>query len=139
MADKKIYEELNKDYEYWDEDGIIFDELFDNENDSKRYVVCGRLGLWWGNPTGYKEKVFNSLKEALLSVCDGMGDLTVIEGAYGRLYAKYSHHDGVDYLQIRELTELGEEMLDNWYDVGTILKRKGATRNVKYLKNYGGV
>ena len=120
------------------ENEIIFDELFNNEYEHKSYILTGDIGLWDGIRKGvHHPSVFNSIKEAILTANDGFyGYISVSEEKYGKLFVNICHHDGNNSLEIRELTPLGEEMHNNYKDVREILKRKGATKNVKYLKNY---
>lgn len=134
--DKIIYDEL--DFEDYDQDMIIFDELFDNRDENKSYILTGDIGLWDGvRKNVHHPSVFTSLKSAILTANDGFdGYITVSEGKYGKLFVNISHHDGYNTLEIRELTKIGEEMHNNYKEVGSILRNKKATRNVKYLKNY---
>lgn len=128
------------DYEDYDESNIIFDELFDNEYEEKYYILTGDIGLWDGIRKGvHHPDVFKSLKDAILVANDGFnGYITITEGKYGKLFVDICHHDGNNHLEIRELTKLGEQMHNSYKDVRSIVNRKGATRNVKYLKNYHG-
>lgn len=136
--EKIIYEDLM--FEDYDEQGIIFDELFDNSYENKSYILTGDIGLWDGvRKDVHHPSVFNSLKDAVLTANDGFnGYITVSEGKYGRLFVDICHHDGNNHLEIRELTKIGEDMNNNYKEVGQILKRKDATKNVKFLKHYGG-
>lgn len=140
--DKMLYDELDvyEQYEYdWESTDFVFEDLFDVGKD-KRFVVCGRVGLWDGERTGYLPKSFFSIKEAILNANNGFnGYIKVYEGKYGRLYLDINHHDGNNHLEIRELTRLGEDLEDLCYDMDDILNRKGATRNVKFFKRYLGV
>ena len=131
-----IYDELN--FEDFDEQCIIFDELFDNEHEQKLYVITGDIGLWDGVRKGVHHPIiFNSIKDAILTANDGFnGYIKVTEGKYGKLQLHICHHDGNNYLEIKELTKIGEEMANEYRTVQDILKRKGATKNVRFLKNH---
>lgn len=133
---KKIFDELA--FNDYDESEMVFDDLFNNENENNLYILTGDIGLWNGVRKGvHHPSVFRSLKDAIYMANDGFnGYITVSEGKYGKLYVDICHHDGSNHLEIRELTALGEEMHNNYRDVGTILKRKGATRNVQFMKRY---
>lgn len=114
------------------------DYLFNNEGECKSYILGGEVGRWDGRRKACYHKVVGSLKEAYFASVESWGECSVrvVEEPYGRLFIEVSHHDGFNRLEIRELTDLGEEMDSNWKDVVTILNRKGATRNVKYTKRY---
>ena len=133
---KIIYDEI--DFKDFDEEGIIFDELFNNSYEQKKYIITGDIGLWDGvRKNVHNPSVFNSLKDAILTANDGFyGYITVSEGSYGKLLVDISHHDGHNSLEIKELSKIGEQMYNENKSVCEILKRKDATRNVKFLKNY---
>ena len=132
MAEKILYDETVE----FDNDEY-FEDLFNNGYANHLYVVGGIIGLWDGKRKGYSTKVFNSIYDAIIACNDGFdGYIRVSEKNYGRLYVHINHHDGNNYLEIRELTRKGEEMHNNYCDVGDILERKGATRNVKFSKRF---
>lgn len=137
IFDEERYFERNL-VEFIDEE---IDLLFNNENENKMYILGGEIQRWDGKRKACYHKPLYSLKEAIIASMESWGDCTirVVEEAYGRLYVEVSHHDGFNRLEIRELTDLGEEMDSYWKDVATILNRKGATKNVKYSKRYGGI
>ena len=113
--------------------------LFNNESAGKRYIVAGSIGLWDGKRYGYSTKIANSIKEAILNATDGFGMsyIRVEEEKYGRLSLTISHHDGTNFVEIREVTKLGEDILANNYDdIDSIINKKGTTRNVKFYKRY---
>lgn len=115
------------------------DDLFNNEYANKKYIITGSIGLWDGIRQGYSPKIANSIKEAIYNATDGFGMcyITVAEEKYGKLIIDISHHDGNNHLEIREVTNLGEQLLNqNYNNVDAIINRKGATRNVKFFKRY---
>ena len=120
---------------YCEED---FNLLFDNKDMLRKYTVHGYQDLWDGKYEGHIPRLFDSIKEAIFACEEGFGhSYTVIyEENYGRLYCRVIHHDSVrggNLNEIRELTKLGIELYYDYdYDVGKLLDRKGATRNVKY-------
>ena len=132
-----IYEETA--FADYDEREIVFDELFNNSYENKSYVLTGDIGLWDGvRKDVHHPKIFSSIADAIIIANDGFdGYVTVSEGNYGKLFVDICHHDGNNHLEIRELTKIGEEMDNNYKDVGEILKRKGATRNIRFLKRRG--
>lgn len=131
----------DKDYEDNELMAEDFNDLFDNEHENKKYVVSGYLDLWDGIHYGHMPKVYCSLKDAIIGCEDGFGicNSEVIEEKYGKLYVITHHHDsnrGGNRQEIRELSKLGESMYDYGHSVENILNRKGATKNVKFCKNY---
>lgn len=140
--EKEQFEEENGyNYDWVEESCIEFDSLFDNEHENKRYVVTGYLDLWDGIHKGHLTRVYYSLKEAIINCEVGFGCCRseVVEEKYGRLYVITHHHDSIrggNKMEIKELSKLGEILYDCDYPVEDILNRKGATRNVKYSKNY---
>lgn len=124
---------------------VLYDELgeeslFDSLNDfdtTGKYVVSGTVGLWDGKREAYLPMVFNSIEDAIVKCNDGFnGYVSVEEKNYDRLFVEIAHHDGHNILEIRELTKLGEELTNNYMDIGEVIERKGATRNVNFTKNY---
>lgn len=130
-----IFDELDDEFEDYTYEDLV--NLFDNSYANHLYVVSGDVGLWEGRRNGYCPRVATSIQEAINFATDGWGIcyLKIFEENYGRLYVRVAHHDGVNNLEIRELTAKGEDLL-LISDVGTVLNRAGATRNVKYTKRY---
>lgn len=110
-----------------------FNNLFDNTFENREYVITGVLGLWDGKYKTYSSHVYHSLKDALLATTEDC--IVVKEGKYGRLLVDSYHHDGVNKFEIKELTSKGSEMMNNNYSKD-ICQVHGATRNVKFVKNY---
>lgn len=130
---KIIYNEL--DYEDVLEGEDTFHHLFDDPDQDKQYVVQGTLGLWDGKHYVYSNRVHSNLKDTIYSL--GGGYIKVYEEKYGRLYVDICHHDGVNVFEIKELSSLGQRLLENGYNKN-IFNRKGATRNVNFIKSSGG-
>lgn len=132
-----IYEDLQ--FDDYDEQCIIFDELFNNEWEEKLYIITGDIGLWDGvRKDVHHPHIFKSLKDAILTANDDFdGYITVSEGKYGKLWIDICHHDGNNHLEVREITNVGRRMITKQKTVSDIINRKGATKNVKFLKNYG--
>lgn len=128
---KLLFDELSFENE---EHYIIEEEcevLFDNSYQDKEYVICGTLGLWDGNYEVHSDKVFDSIYDAICE-CWTEGYIKVYEGKYGKLIVKELHHDGTNVFEIKELTPLGSELLNNYCE--NIFKRKGATKNARFTK-----
>ena len=139
--EKEQFEEENGyTYDWVEESHIEFDSLFNNKNDQKKYVVTGSVGCWDGTrPNAYMDKVYNSISEAIMDCYSQYSQvwMEVYEENYGKLSFHLCHHDANDWLEVKEVTKLGCKLLDEKsYNVGRLLKRKGTTRNVKYIKNY---
>lgn len=142
-----IYDELD---EQWNIDGYKeneygelwylddeFDSLFNNKASKQKYIVNGTLDLWDGNVDVESVKAYDSIKEAIQSTMDsGICYLQVYEAKYGKLYVDVIHHDGRNHFEIRELTKIGNQLLNQYNYNGNIHKRKDATRNVKFLRRY---
>ena len=135
---KTIY----SDYEFEDtiEAEIEFDSLFNNEWECKGYVVFGDIGLWDGPVENFNyPNAYDSIKSAILVANrDFGGYIEVKEGKYGKMFLTIGHHDGTNYLEIKELSELGMRLLEKNYSIKRILKRKGTTKNIRYCKTYLG-
>lgn len=130
---KMLYDELD---ERFDDDDI---SIFNNWFDKQQYVVCGTAQTWLGRGSGYMPYVYDSVAEAIGRTADDWGIcyVKIYEEKYGKLCFDISHHDGYNEFEIREITDLGKEILNNTFnDVGSIINRKGATRNVKWCKRH---
>ena len=115
------------------------DNLFNNDYENKSYILTGSIGLWDGVRRGHSHIKYNSIKEAIYGATNGFGMcyITITEKKYGRLFIDVCHHDGNNHLEIREVTALGEDVLNRHNDnIDMIVNRKGATKNIKFLKNY---
>lgn len=140
----KIFDELD---DRWNEEGYDpendidinteFDLLFNDEDEGNNYIVTGTHQLWHGTYEGHSPRVYNSIKDAIIDSEDGFGICytQVFEGNYGKLTFNTIHHDGTNHLEIKQLTGLGEQLyFEKDYEVGSLLKRKGATKNIRFLK-----
>ena len=111
------------------------DNLFNNDYEDKSYILTGSIGLWDGVRRGHSHIKYNSIKEAIYGATDGFGMcyITITEKKYGRLFIDVCHHDGNNHLEIREVTALGEDVLNRHNDnIDMIVNRKGATKNIKF-------
>lgn len=136
MNEKIIFDEL--EFENYNEIECELDSLFNNEYQCKYYIVTGSIGLWDGIREGaYLPCAYDSILSAITASNRGFnGYITISEGKYGKLLLDICHHDGNNHLEIKELSKLGIEMYNNNIDIGSILKRKGTTKNIKFIKNY---
>ncbi len=136
MTEKIIFDELN--FDDYEEMELEMDALFNNEYECKYYIVCGDIGLWDGvRPDAYLPCAYDSILSAITASNRGFnGYITVSEGNYGKLLLHICHHDGNNYLEIKELSKLGEEMYNNGKDIDIILNKKGATKNIRFTKKY---
>lgn len=121
---------------------LIEDEinnLFNNEYENKKYILQGSIGLWDGTRRVYSYNIYNSIKDAIYEASNDFGlcHITIIEEKYGKLLIEIMHHDGINRLEIKEVTKLGNKILDKHYnDVSFIVNKKGTTKNINFSKNY---
>ena len=136
--EKIIYDSLCEIFEDEFDRECYFEDKFQNNQDGKTYIITGNVGLWDGvRENVHHPNFFDSIAEAIITANDGFdGDITVSEGKYGKLFIDISHHDGSNHLEVRELTNLGEEMMCNYASVQEVINRKGATKNVKFCSRY---
>lgn len=130
-----LFDELDEnfdDYDYYD-----LENMFDNSYAKKQYILHGKIGLWDGVRYGYAPDSYKSIIEAINKATDGFGAcyLRIVEENYGRLFVEVCHHDGNNRLEVRELTDMGEELLYS-QGIDAVVNRKGATRNVKFTRRY---
>lgn len=133
-----LWDDLELEFDDYEEEQLIFEDMFDNGWENKKYIVTGDIGLWDGVRKGvYIPRIFHSIIEAIYACNnDFNGYVKVVEENYGKMKVYINHHDGNNDLEIRELTKLGNEMWNNCYDIASIINKKGATKNIRYVKNY---
>lgn len=84
-------DEARNNYEC-DIDNIKYSSILKN----RKFLVVGKLGLWWGNPTIMPE-IFDSLPDALERIAEDE-----LEADYDEtcIYASATHHDGRNSFRI---------------------------------------
>ena len=135
----EVNERLNADLDY------TLNELFAYFGD-KRVLFTGTVGRWNGRCPGGKVGEFQDLLYDLLRDCD---EVTFYEER-GRLYVKGVHHDGSNTMEVRSLTEAGENAWEDW-DYGErfndlseqqmherLLKSRRYTKAPQFTKNVWG-
>lgn len=143
---KVLFDDLDENFD----DIECIDEIFDNSQAKEQYVVCGYAERWdrhgKKNTAGWMPYVFTSVAEAISRTASDYGICytKITEEKYGRLKFEISHHDGHCDMEIREVTKKGNEIYNREYheDIAAekIVKQKGATRNVKWVKRMlGGI
>lgn len=119
---------------------ILFNSEYDNEldyefiledleekNNYNTFIICGYAESWDRRGSGYYEETFINVSAAINKALDvGMCFLTIIKEG-NKLLLNISHHDGSNALEIRKLTQKGEEMDNNYYCVGEILNQENTT------------
>lgn len=97
---------------------------------SGNIIAIADCGLWYGRKTGCKV-MGNNLNEVLTYFnCDYANIYATKRGVYGEFY----HHDGVHYVEFRELKNSN---ISSAYDVNFDLsKRRSITRHTKNLSPY---
>lgn len=143
MDAKFLYDELD---EKWDERGYCketdsdleteFNILFDDKNQNRKYVVRGTIELWTGTYNHSNNRVYTSLKDAIIDSQYGFGICytRVFEGEHGKLFFETIHHDGTNQQEILELSDIGVKLHDKGWSAGRLVSRKDATRNVRLVK-----
>lgn len=135
LSEEELYEraaDLNAEY--------FFDETDYNLRNAEVYapiLVIADLGLWNGRRSGYKEMICSNVGEAVRRACDldlSSGEVYVDE--LGDLCITQPHHDGINYLLLREwkenATEAAKKNLRNKIYYGTAT-RKDITRCTRRL------
>jgi hypothetical protein len=113
--------EDSNDYWYWVSDRIqcdydcFFDNLKHSKADSECYIITFSLGLWNSNPTGYIQKVFTNLGDAIKAALESSRDYLDYEVKFlnGAIQVCGAHHDGRNYFTIRQLSCLGKKWFDD--------------------------
>lgn len=108
--DQEVWDEIYELQQLdWDDEKSRLDEVF---NDWKgRFIAVGTCGLWHGNyKGGFLFKDFDDLARQLFKDCEYFK----FWDENGHLYVECSHHDGTHSVEIKQLTDKGEEYYDNW-------------------------
>ena len=115
IPDNEIFNEMDfMDYIEWGELVKDFNDFLEN-----RTLVCtGSVGLWTGQHEGGTIiEDFEDMRK-LWNDCDYVH----IYDKNGHLYIKCSHHDGINYYELRELTQKGLDLYERhnlWGDEWT--------------------
>ena len=137
-----LYDDLDEMY-FKDENGedceyhyTWAEEDFENtfEGFEGEFVICGSVGLWDGKREGHSPKVFYSIMDASVECNNGFYGNIFVSEQDGEFLVDVSHHDGSNSLVIRELTDIGSDMWNNYSDVGEILAVEEATCKVNFTK-----
>lgn len=114
---------------------LELENTFLSEDDAE-YIVQGYAEGGFNKGYGYIDKVFTSIYDAIIFIMSSWDSefIKVYEKDYGRLYVEVSHHDGHNKLEVRQLTEKGEDYLNRYWSLWEVLIRKGTTKNVKFSK-----
>lgn len=106
ISDDDVFQEMSfEDEVNWDDFKYEFEKLL-----AKNYwLVRGTLGLW--NGPAAAGKIVSSLSE----LSEAWRDCDYIEftDEDGHLYLTCSHHDGTNHFEIKKLTNMGVEYMDN--------------------------
>ena len=141
MTGHILFDELD---ERWDENGYCeeddidmnteFELLFNDKEDGNQYIVYGIHGLWDGPEEIHYPNIYASLHEAIADTTEGFGVcyLLIYELDDGELKANVTHHDGVNHMTIKKLTEKGKEQAINM-TIREILKDDELYGNVNLL------
>ena len=106
-SDSEIWDEVYRYDEFnWDEEKYNLKEVFDNGN---KFLAVGTCGLWHGNyDDGFMFDSFDQLMENFRDCNLKLWDEN------GHFFIEGSHHDGTHLVEIKQLTQKGEQYYDNW-------------------------
>lgn len=128
---KTIFDSEEVDTEVYDFDEDL-KNLFDNTDENNTYVLVGSCGCHDG-PHNYVIGTFNSVYEAIKGTyLRSESEFKVVAYPYGVLHVETIHHDGVNDFEIRQLSNKGYEMHQNWWTLNEIVKRNGTTKNAHF-------
>lgn len=134
IDDYTIYEWCHETLNmYWDDLRINIGGY----GEYKQYLLIADLGLWNGRFPGGKilKGLFNAIQATV------QDSIKIYEEGRGVLKIKSSHHDGTNYYTIYELTEKGEQFIENnpYMDNRELheklLNNRNYRRNVNLIKN----
>jgi len=105
--DDAVWQEIwATDSFYWEEEEGKLREVFDNGD----FIAVGTCGRWDGTYAGgFVFDNFNSLMGRFRD-CDYIR----IWDENGHFYVKGSHHDGTHFVEVKEITDKGNQYYDNW-------------------------
>ena len=124
-----IFDSRNYDVE----DELAFEDIFDDSKENKSYILVGNIRRWDGPSKYVPEKVFDSVCEAIRhTFLRSDFYFKVVSHKRGRLFVEVHHHDDVNEYEIRQLTDRGYELYNNWWSIEEIEKRDYATKNARF-------
>ena len=108
-TDSEVFEELNVENDInWDDFESEYKEYFNTNN----FVVRANLGRWFGRfESG---KIMTGGWNGFLRILQNYDYLEIVDNN-GHLEIVGRHHDGRDYLEIRELTRKGDEYANGYH------------------------
>ena len=110
--------------------------LFDDSHQNNSYILVGTCGCWNGEQHIVFEEIYDSVYEAIKhTFIQSQEGFKVILGKYGKLNVITSHHDGVNDFEIRQLSDKGYEMHQNWWSISEIIRRKGTTKYAHFKES----
>ena len=98
---------------------------------NKEVIFFGTLGLWNGRHAGGQTGKFERLFNEAVRDCDYLH----FYEENGHLFLECSHHDGTNYFEIKEITEKGQQYLENW-EYSYKDKRSKQDIHERIVKNY---
>jgi hypothetical protein len=104
-TDDRVWTELEfRKEDAWD----IFEQELENFIQDKTFILQGSVGTWCGRSKGgFVFNTFNELSQAWRGC-----DYIKCYDENGHMYLECSHHDGTNYLEIRQLTPAGMQYLE---------------------------
>ena len=110
--DEEITEQMIWDWRYqinqddWDDTKYELEKFFKD----KVVGFFGTVGTWHGRFAGGRIGEFWETYYKAIKDCDYIQ----IEDKNGHMYLRCSHHDGTNFFEIKEITERGQQYLENW-------------------------
>ena len=139
-SDSEIWAEVNfQDECNWSDAKYELTKFFKD----KTVGFFGEVGLWHGTYKAGKIGEFWKLYYDATKDCD----YVKIVDLNGKMFLKCSHHDGTNFFEIREITQKGEDYLENWECNGNDLRKekyihdqiyKRYSRNPNYMHKVFG-
>ncbi len=110
ITDDDIYQRFINDLEYECEDLKDILDKIDNEHIINDLIVIADLGLWDGHHKAYK------LIDHLSDIDTCMQDYNTIYVERNDLKIQAIHHDGTNYMTVREFKDISDERKDHFLD-----------------------
>ena len=106
-CERQIWDEIYEmDAEYWEDEKGNLREIFDNG----KFLAVGTCGRWNGNFAG--GFIFDSFAGLMSHFSDC--DYIKLRDENGHFYIQGSHHDGTHSVEIKRITQKGNDYYENW-------------------------
>ena len=110
ISDDAIWNEIyDQDEMAWEITRNEMEDFFDKSK--AMWLAVGSVGRWNGNFAG--GFIFSTFDE-LISRAGMDCDYFKFTDVNGRLYMQCSHHDGTNEVEVKQITEAGKRLYENW-------------------------